>query len=247
MAIVILCARFSTAAQTIFRNPKFEGNYDGDTITVSIDNLPSVFGEKISIRIKGVVTAEIKGKCPFEKELAQKAKRFINDLLDYCDRTGVRTIIFEKADRFARDLVVQELGYQDLKNAGFRLIPADTPNYFEEDNPSLKMVRQILGAVAEYQKDDLIAKLKGARDRKKKANKDSKANLTLGGDGKCEGRKSYAEINPDLIKLARKLYRKPRYGKRLSLRKVSSKLFEMGHGTSSDKPYSASQIKKFIV
>ena len=43
----------------------------------------------------------------------------------------------------------QELGYQELKNAGFKLIPADTPTYFEEDNPSLKMIRQILGAVAE--------------------------------------------------------------------------------------------------
>jgi hypothetical protein len=103
----------------------------------------------------------------------------------------------------------QELGYQELKNAGFKLIPADTPTYFEEDNPSLKMIRQILGAVAEYQKDDLIAKLKGARDRKKKINKESKTILTINGDGKCEGRKSYVQTDPELIQLAKKLSRKP--------------------------------------
>lgn len=185
--------------------------------------------------------ANVKGKDTI------RSRPGFNELLDYCDRTGIRTIIFEKADRFARDLVVQELGYQDLKDAGYKLIPADTPNYFEEDNPSLKMIRQILGAVAEYQKDDLVAKLKGARDRKKKVNAKLRSQFTLDGCGKCEGRKSYAEVDPDLIKLAKRLYRKPRKGKRLSLRKISSKLYEMGYRTSSDKPFSASQVRKFVV
>ena len=49
--------------------------YDGDTFKVNIKEYPAVLGEKISVRVNGIDTPEIKGKCPQEKELAQKAKK----------------------------------------------------------------------------------------------------------------------------------------------------------------------------
>ena len=68
---------------------------------------------------------------------------------------------------------MQELAYGELRKQGFTLICADAPNYFLDDggNPSLKLIRQMLGAVSEYQKDEIVLKLKGARERKKAANK----------------------------------------------------------------------------
>ena len=50
------------------------------------------------------------------------------------------------------------------------------------------MMRQIAGSFAEYEKARLVAKLRGARERKRAES------------GKCEGRKSWAEINPDLVR-----------------------------------------------
>jgi hypothetical protein len=45
------------------------------------------------------------------------------------------------------------------------LVAADDPDAFTGDTPTAKMVRQFLGAVAEFKKVNLVAKLQGARDR----------------------------------------------------------------------------------
>src|ERR1700730_7581289 len=107
---------------------------------------------------------------------------------------GVRTIIVETASRFARDLMVQEVGFAMLRDLGITLIAADSPTSFLDDGPTSKLIRQILGAVAEFDKAMTVAKLKGARDRKRR--KTGK---------KVEGRKSYAERDPGLVAMARKL------------------------------------------
>jgi Resolvase, N terminal domain len=79
---------------------------------------------------------------------------------------GVRTIIVESPDRFARDLAVQLAEHDFLKNLGVALIPATAPDFFTEDTPTAVLVRQVLGAIAQFEKASLVAKLKAARDRK---------------------------------------------------------------------------------
>jgi len=44
--------------------------YDGDT-------LPPIVGKNIPIRVNGVDTPEIRGKCQYEKNLAAKARDFV--------------------------------------------------------------------------------------------------------------------------------------------------------------------------
>jgi len=51
--------------------------YDGDTCYITIKGLPEKL-EKMSIRILGIDTPEIRGKCVEEKELALKARVFAN-------------------------------------------------------------------------------------------------------------------------------------------------------------------------
>jgi endonuclease YncB( thermonuclease family) len=55
--------------------------YDGDTFRVNIDSLPPIVGRNIPIRVNGVDTPEIRGKCPYEKNLALKARDFVRDKL----------------------------------------------------------------------------------------------------------------------------------------------------------------------
>jgi DNA invertase Pin-like site-specific DNA recombinase len=90
-------------------------------------------------------------------------------------------ILVESPDRFARDLIVQLTGHDYLKGLGVTLIPTTAPDFFKDDTPTAKLVRQVLGAVAEFEKSSLVAKLKAARDRRRAET------------GKCGGRKSYAE------------------------------------------------------
>lgn len=83
---------------------------------------------------------------------------------------GVHLVIVEKLDRIARDQLVQETIIQSLLKQGFKLASA-TPG--EENlcgnDPGRKLMRQIMGAIAEYDKVMIVAKLKAARQRKRAA------------------------------------------------------------------------------
>jgi DNA invertase Pin-like site-specific DNA recombinase len=154
-----------------------------------------------------------------------------NGMLDRLAGNGVRTIIVESPDRFARDLIVQLTGHDHLKKLGITLIPASCPDHFLQDTPTAILIRQVLGAIAQFEKANLVAKLKVARDRKKLET------------GKCGGRKRYAELNPELVDLARSLRRrKPRP----SLRKISAELAAAGYTNRHGLPYSASGVLSML-
>jgi DNA invertase Pin-like site-specific DNA recombinase len=139
---------------------------------------------------------------------------------------GVRTILVQSAARFARDLITQETGFRYLRDLGITLIAVDDPDAFTQDTPTTNLIRQILGAVSEFQKAELVAKLAGARARKRA--------LT----GRCEGPKPAPEAAQ---KLARRLHRQ---GK--SLREISTKLAAQGFLAPSGKPYLAQSVKVML-
>jgi DNA invertase Pin-like site-specific DNA recombinase len=147
---------------------------------------------------------------------------------------GVRTIIVETANRFARDLIVQETGYAMLKAQGVELVATDKPDAFLDDTPTANLIRQVLGAVSEFEKAMIVSKLKGARDRKRATGV------------KVEGRKSYLEINPDMVRIAKRLHRYPANGRRRSLREVATALASIGFVTGTGKPYAAAAIAKMV-
>ena len=102
----------------------------------------------------------------------------LQDLLLALYTNGVRTVIIEKLDRLARDLMIQETIIGDLRKKGFQVISAAEPDLCSDD-PSRKLVRQIFGAIAEYDKAMTVLKLRGARQRMRAK------------QGRCEGRKPY--------------------------------------------------------
>ena len=152
-------------------------------------------------------------------------------MLDRIAGNGVRTVIVESPDRFARDLAVQLAGHDYLKRLDVVLIPASAPDFFLEDTPTAVLVRQVLGAIAQFDKATTIAKLRAARDRKRER------------VGKCEGRKSYAESNPALVEKAKALSEQC---PRLSLREISAQLAAGGFTTPSGNHYSASAVSSML-
>ena len=156
-------------------------------------------------------------------------------LLEYCLANDVQVILCENASRFARDVIVQELGYRELKKLNLTLIPVDAPDYFSGDSPSLTMIRQILGAVSEFEKSNLVSKLRGARERIK-AEK-----------GKCGGRKSLEEHYGSVRfgKLLRKTKKLSDTG--LSLAKITGILAEQGWVQPTTlRPYNKSQVRRLL-
>ncbi len=152
-----------------------------------------------------------------------------NEMLAYMLSNGARTIIVENASRFARDLIVQETGYQMLKARGIELIAADAPDSFLCDTPTAVLIRQILGAVAQFDKTTLVNKLRGARDRKRRQT------------GRCEGNPAWAPVSEGVVAAARAAR-----ARGLSLRKVAAELASQGLVAPSGSAYGAQSIKRMV-
>jgi DNA invertase Pin-like site-specific DNA recombinase len=150
-------------------------------------------------------------------------------VLDRIAGNGVRVILVESPDRFARDLAVQLTGHDYLRSLGVELVPTSAPDFFTTDTPTAVLVRQVLGAVSQFEKASLVAKLRAARERK----------IAAGGRG--SGRFTYAQKVPEVVALVRELH-----GQRQSLRQISKTLAAQGHLTGGGKPYTATAVQKML-
>jgi DNA invertase Pin-like site-specific DNA recombinase len=74
--------------------------------------------------------------------------------------------------------MIQESILHDLSRSGFQLVSVCEPDLCSNE-PSRKLMRQIMGAFAEYEKQMIVLKLGGARARMRAK------------EGRCEGRKPY--------------------------------------------------------
>ena len=108
------------------------------------------------------------------------------ELMTALHADGVKTIIIEKLDRLARDLMVQEATIADLQKHSFTLVSVAEPDLMATD-PTRILMRQLMGAVAQYDKSQIVLKLRGARQRKKAA------------EGRCEGRKPFGDRDGEMV------------------------------------------------
>ena len=145
---------------------------------------------------------------------------------------GAKTIIVESPDRFARDLMVQLAGHDMLKAQGLTLVAASTPMHFLEDTPTAVLMRQMLGAIAQFEKATLVAKLKAARDRKKATGV------------KVDGRKSHLEERPEAVALAHALRRRKK--RPLSLQAISDELAAQGWLNERGRPFNPKSIASML-
>jgi DNA invertase Pin-like site-specific DNA recombinase len=119
-----------------------------------------------------------------------------------------------------------------LRARGIELVPVDAPTYFADPSPTAEMVCQILGAVSQFEKADLVAKPKHGRDAKRAAT------------SSCEGRKPVPDV---VVAEARPLARKsPKTGQRRSLRRIAAELAALGHLAPSGQPCHASSIRHML-
>ena len=69
---------------------------------------------------------------------------------------GVRVVLVESPDRFGRDLAVQLSGHDYLRSLGVELVPTSAPDFFTTDTPTAVLVRQVLGAISQFEKASLV-------------------------------------------------------------------------------------------
>ena len=164
------------------------------------------------------------------------------DLVARVKLNGLDLVLVEKADRLARDLVEGELILRELREAGVRVIEVEGGNDLTEgddDNPTKKLIRQVLGAVAEYEKGALVAKLRRARERKRERTGQP-----------VEGRKAFGYYSDEVETLAviRRLRRRsPRTGRRRhTWQQIADTLNEEARESRSGKPWTLGMVREVV-
>lgn len=114
----------------------------------------------------------------------------LQDLMLALLSNGVKTILIEKLDRLARDLMVQETLIADFRKQGFEVVSAAEPDLCSDD-PTRVIMRQLFGIIAQYEKSTIVLKLRAARQRMRAKT------------GSCEGRKPYGHREGEQAVIAR--------------------------------------------
>lgn len=114
-----------------------------------------------------------------------------SEMLEYIEdhETDNFSIVVERMDRLARDLMRGEMLLKECRDRGIKVFAADVGLIDQATNdgdPTRKLIRQVIGAVAEFAKSELVMKLAKARKRQREKT------------GKCEGAKSYGHYPAEL-------------------------------------------------
>lgn len=156
---------------------------------------------------------------------------------------GVRHIIVERLDRFARDIGVQVALLGMLQRDGITLIEATTGRDVTAalaDDPMAKGMVSIQGVFHQIEKELLVRKLKQARD------------AVRAKTGRCGGRYPYGEdpSRPDearVLATVRRLHRRsPKTGERRSAAEIADELQRAGIPTRSGKPWSRHSVREIL-
>jgi micrococcal nuclease len=117
--MILFLLHFALASSCVHDNTNFRcvkvlKNYDGDTITVNIPGVHPLLGEKVSVRIRGIDTAEVKGKAPCEKDAARVARNLVESLTKNAKVVHLENIERDKYFRVLADVVADGKSIKDI-------------------------------------------------------------------------------------------------------------------------------------
>ena len=134
--------------------------------------------------------------------------------------------------------MVGEVILQQLTSAGCKVIATDsgTDLSADSDEPTRRLIRQVLGAVAEFDRRVTAMKLRAARERRRSQGE------------RCEGRKPFGTLPGELETLARirELRRKPPNGRRRSLQQVCDALNTEGRPSRTGPPWTKGVVNRIL-
>lgn len=117
MSMVMACSSTASINDSNFgsiRVSSVDSIYDGDTFRVNVNQLHPLIGERIPIRVAGIDTPEIRGKCKKEKKLAQQAKQFTASAIRKSQSIELHNL---KRGKYFRVLADVKLNGYDLAQA----------------------------------------------------------------------------------------------------------------------------------
>lgn len=156
----------------------------------------------------------------------------MTELIASIGTLDVQVVVVERADRLARDLVEGEILLRALTALEVQVVDSTGVDLTVTSNPTAALVRQLLGAVAEFDRATTTAKLRAARDRVRARN------------GRCEGVRPFGELAGEAEALAalRKLARKHPGRDRCTLAEIAEQANAAGIPTRGGQPWTRGTV-----
>lgn len=152
-------------------------------------------------------------------------------LQDLLSKIGqVRVVIIEKVDRLARFLMIQESIIADFQRRGVTLISTYEPDLCSDD-PTRVLMRQVLGAFAQYERSLIVNRMKAGADRARAQGR------TWG------GRKPYG-ARPGESEIVRQIQELDVQG--VSLSGIAARLNDAGVTSRSGKKWFPQQVSRVL-
>lgn len=156
----------------------------------------------------------------------------MSDMAEALASNGVKTVLVECADRLARQLMVSELILDQMRKLGVTVIACDCgADLTNDDEPTRVLIRQVVAAVAEFNKSQLVSRLREARQRRRRET------------GRCEGGRPYGSLPGEQETLDR-IARRDRQG--MSARDIAEELNLRIIRSRSGKRWSERVVRRIV-
>ena len=155
-------------------------------------------------------------------------------LLTRINLNAVKAVIVGTANLFADAAIPRVVGYERLREKGVELIAADAPEAFAREAESHALVREVIGATAQF--DDALATAEASSQTRARKIKTGKPH-----------RRTYAEIAPEATLMAKRLFQASQTnGERITLREISGRLASVGYLQADREPFHPEVIRRML-
>lgn len=205
-----------------------------------LELIATQFEKGVSGTVEGLDRPEFRNVLDIiaREDIAWEQKRHPNAMVDFGGVEKKRNrpcIVVERMDRLARDLMVQELLLRECRERGIEVYTTDQPGLIDIasdlGDPTRKLFRQIMGALAEWEKSALVLKLRKARDRKRAET------------GRCEGILPFC-LTPSGKYILERVQALRDQGR--TVRQIVADLNENGFTTCTGKPWTKRPLLQLV-
>ena len=179
-------------------------------------------------------------------KIALLSRNGFRGLFRFCLIKSVANIIFDNVGQLAQSEVEMEIVSRFLKEQGLNLHLV-CPDIGFDSGIGSEPTQEMIETFSELERNKVALRLQSGRISKSLVNKQKGLLVLNGKRGKVAGRKSYKELDAELVALARKLRRKNwKTGKRRSLQEIAEMLHESGYCNSKGNPYGTGEISRML-
>lgn len=148
----------------------------------------------------------------------------LSEAIELVNTRTVDGIVVADLDRFARKLTVQETALALVWRAGGRVFTATAGEVLAEDpdDPSRNLIRQVMGAVIEYEKNMAVMRMRHGKKAKARTGRKTDGQYAYGFQRVGAGREKDAGPCPEQQVVVRRIVELRRGG--LSYREISGRL-----------------------